>query len=164
MTTVQQAIAACDVVQAYLREQTGQSPQPTPTPTPEPTPQPPVGNASVVALDWQNPQRVFSNAPVIALEFTTGSTDTHGRTVRISGAEYNDGPSDMTAVISETAGDFDHPIGPQIGPSKSMTAQFYVGSPGTYYPTLQPNTRYYVNVKNDEGRNKFFDLSRGNFA
>lgn len=168
MTTLQQAQAACDVVDAYLREQAGHPPTQPPThpptePPANPPTQPPAG-VTEIALDWANPQRVYTNATNIALVFTTGSTDTQGQTCGIAGAEYNDAPSDMYAVLAEVSGDFDNPIGPVMGPSKSMTARFYVGSPGVYYPTLKKNTRHCVNVKNEEGRNKFFDLSRGNFT
>ncbi len=119
-------------------------------------------------MGWGNNRVIVPGLPV-SLSFTTGNTSSGASLPFVSGAEYGSAPSPMYAVLSETAGDFDHPVGGPMGtigsvsgPSNSITLRFALGT-GTngYYPTLKLNTTYYVNVRDAEGTagQRFFDLS-----
>lgn len=124
----------------------------------------------VIVMDWANPQRKFTadfggfNAnDALVVQFTTGSVKSDdpkfsGRTFYpyVSIGEYVDGGGPRQATLSATACDFSTQLatGANVGLADnpiSVIINFVVGSGetyGGYYPTLKPNTTYYVNVKN----------------
>lgn len=136
----------------------------SPTPPTPPTPTPPTpgvisctgfSNTVVTDLNWQNPTRQYSPMGIntaVVVRFTTGSVSSTTSLPRIAGAEYNSSPSSRLARLSATPCDFSTgtPAGVNIGPTNSVTAQFAI-SPGSgynFYGILNPNTTYYLNVKN----------------
>lgn len=133
----------------------------------------PSGDWTTIPLDWANPQRVHTlnygggNAgDVIVLPFTTPNVDSGATLCKIDGSE-NDGyaAGDMYAVLSETPGDFEHPLAVS-GPSKSITIDFALGNGDTYgyAGRCEKNKTYYVNVRNMQGGHKSFYLHRANLV
>lgn len=135
---------------------------PTPPTPPGPIPPSPPGVISctgfnrtvVVDLTWATPTRQYSSMGVndaVVVRFTTGSVSTTTSLPRIAGAEYNSAPSTRIARLSATPCDFStQPAAGANIEGNSITAVFAIapGSGFNYYPILQTNTTYYLNVKN----------------
>jgi len=112
----------------------------------------------VMSMDWAAPTRLYTASfnnmhydDAVVVRFTTGNVETTNSLPRIAGAEYQSQPSARVAALSATPCDFDpqQTVG-AYGQSVSVTMVFAI-SPGTgfgYYPVLQKNTTYYLNIKN----------------
>jgi hypothetical protein len=117
-------------------------------------------NTRVLTLNWAAPSRLytanlglFTANDALVVKFTTGNNPTTTSLPRIAAAEYQSSPSTRHAVLSSTPCDFN----PQaaagasvVGSSITMIFAIEPGSGFGYYPVLQPNTTYYVNIKNVE--------------
>jgi len=115
----------------------------------------------IIQMDWANPQRMYTtNAggfgadDVIVVRFTTGNVSSDASLPRLASAEYNSSPSSRDATLSSLMCDF----APQATPGatiigNSITAVFAIGTGSGfgYYPVLQTNTTYYLNMKNSAG-------------
>lgn len=110
----------------------------------------------ILTLNWASPVRVFTGHmgpnDMVLVQFTTGNVPTTTSLVTVSGAEWNSPPSSRVATLTTTPCNFStqSPPGANIGPSTSVTSKFAI-TPGTgysYYPILNTNTTYYLNVKN----------------
>lgn len=115
----------------------------------------------IIPIDWNNPQRTFTAnfggfgiLDIVVVKFTVGNISSTSSLPRMTSAEYNSPPSSRTAVLSATPCDFSTQSTPGatiIG--NSITAVFATGtgSGGGYYPVLQLNHEYYLNMKNNPG-------------
>jgi hypothetical protein len=115
-------------------------------------------NTRLIVMDWNNPTRMltrnfggFNANDVIVVQFTTGSLSTTNNLPHITAVEYGSSPSSRQGVLSATPCDFSpQPVIGATSYGNTITSLFAIGS-GTgfgYYPVLQPNTTYYVNIKN----------------
>ncbi len=137
-------------------------PPPTTTPPTEPPPTttPPAGyTIKDVEIPWHNPTRQYTKdhggfgpSDIFAYSFVTGTAYSDPNNLpKLSGAEYGAGAVTRVWALSDTRGNF-APLGGCFyasGKSQAVTAPFSVGVdpyPGMY-PSLKPNTRYYLNVK-----------------
>jgi hypothetical protein len=115
----------------------------------------------IIPIDWSTPVRKYTEqhggfgvSDIIIVKFTTGNVSTGSSLPRLTAAEYNSPPSSRTAVLSAIPCDFSvqsTPGATNIG--NSITAVFALGT-GTgfgYYPVLQLNKEYYLNMKNNPG-------------
>lgn len=121
---------------------------------------PPAGTR-IVDLQWDaSPGNVridtrnlggFHNE-VIAVRFTTPNA-VSGARAKISGIESNASCSIFrTACLSESPGDFDHPVSPytrSVGTGFNFV--YGVGTSASYTANLRPGTTYYLNIKNVDG-------------
>jgi hypothetical protein len=111
-----------------------------------------------MVMSWQTPTRLYtSNAGgfakngAVVVAFTTGSVSSTTSLPRIAAAEYQSPPSSRIATLSSKPCDF----GPQptpgaAGEGNSVTMVFALGTGSGYgyYPVLQLNTTYFLNMKN----------------
>lgn len=118
-------------------------------------------NTIVLTPNWANPVRLYTGVggvptfgpnDALVIQFTTGNVSTTTSLVRVASAEYNSPPSARVAKLSATPCDFNAQSAPGANmQGNSITASFAI-TPGTgysYYPVLNRNTTYYVNLKND---------------
>lgn len=117
-------------------------------------------NTFVVDLNWASPTRQYATGvaanDIIVVRFTTGNVATSNNLPHVTGVEYSAAPYSRTAYLSATpcalTNGFGAPgAGPMIG--TTVTSLFAI-SPGfgfNYYPILQKNTTYYVNIRNTAG-------------
>jgi len=117
----------------------------------------------VIDLSWSSPQRMYTRDvggfglnDVLVIRFTTGTMATAENLPRISAAEYRSAPHWRIAALSEKPCDF----GPQPTPGAtitgtSVTAVFALGdgSGFDYYPILETNRTYYLNIRNSPDSN-----------
>lgn len=113
---------------------------------------------ALLTMDWNHPARLytrdvggFTPRGVVVVQFTTGSVSSTNMLPRIAAAEFSSSPSSRIATLSPTPCDF----GPQAalgaaGEGNSVTMVFALGTGSGYgyYPVLQLNTTYYLNIKN----------------
>ncbi|MEP7206593.1 MAG: hypothetical protein ABI920_06620 [Casimicrobiaceae bacterium] len=86
----------------------------------------------------------FTNTSIAVVTFTTGANTGSGS---VSFAEFASGPVDRTASLSTSPCTFDtQAITTRYGTGNTIT--FQVGGTNSRKPVLQPNTTYYMNVKN----------------
>lgn len=94
--------------------------------------------------------RTMSRGQAYIYSFTTGGP-VPGKLASIGIAEYGGSTPARTIVVSDKPCDFllTTPKNPyDVG--KQATVYFSVGAPNIYgYPTLQANTRYFLNIKNE---------------
>lgn len=148
-----------------------QQPPAPPVITPPPaTPVP--GNVKIIDVAWDRPTRQYTSSvggfgpdDIIAARFTTGNVSTSGSLPRIAAAEYQGPPLPRKACLSKIPGDFANPIlnrfGRGVEEGQSVTFPFALGTGfDAYYPTLDLNTTYYLNMSNEGGQagDMFIDL------
>lgn len=118
-------------------------------------------NTRVINIPWGNPVRVYTRDyggfgvnDIIVAKMHVGNISTGSSLPRLTAAEYQSSPSSRTAVLSATPCD----LGPQPTPGatnigNSITAVFATGTGSGYgyYPVLNLNTDYYLNMKNNTG-------------
>ncbi len=114
------------------------------------TPNP--SGVQIVEMDWNNPQRLIVGmdaATVVAVRFTTGPNPSPPNNLpHLVAAEYGTSPRNRIATLTTLPGAFWLSLLPPIDAS-TVTAPFSVGPNDThYYPALEPNTTYYLNIKN----------------
>ena len=155
---LQDAIAACDSLGAFLRAQAGQ-PQP-PSTQPQPptpiTPTPPtvtqnnariidpiVGQLNVVPM---SPDDVLAVRLVMPNHAST-------QTASISAVEYQSSPSMRIFCLSETPGDFSKPVSPTGASGKAIDVTVYFSVLPSivnwFSPSLEQGKTYFLNMKND---------------
>lgn len=111
-----------------------------------------------LTLDWQDATRLytkdyggFGSNDALVVSFTTGSVSSGGSLPRIASAEYNSPPSGRIAYLSSKPCDFtpQTAFGANMN-GNSITAVFALGTGSGfgYYPVLELNTTYYLNIKN----------------
>jgi hypothetical protein len=114
----------------------------------------------VIDVDWSPPSTRqytashggFGPADIMVVRFKTGSVSSGLSLPRIAAAEYQSSPSSRIAAISDTPCSFSPLQGSlgSYGEGNTVTMVFATGT-GTgfgYYPALELNKTYYVNVKN----------------
>jgi len=116
-------------------------------------------NTRVIPLSWTNPVRQYTSSyggfgvnDAVVVEFTTGNLSSSSSLPHIVAVEFQSSPSSRIATLSKTPCDF----GPQAMPGAStegytVTMAFALGTGYNwgYYPLLELNTKYYVNIKNN---------------
>lgn len=111
---------------------------------------------NLVTMNWASPSRLapitMGANDIVIVQFTTGNVSTTTSLETLSGAEWSSPPSSRIATLSSTPCDFSAQTAPgaNIGPSNSITAKFGLGT-GTgfsYYPVLNLNSTFYLNIKN----------------
>jgi hypothetical protein len=120
----------------------------------------------VLDVDWNNEGRYFTYnaggfAPtdVLVVRFKTGSVPFGTASAKLAGAEYGSSPSQRIWTLSATPCDFTSTgkarLAYNLSGSTTITAWFGVGLTegvvDTYYPQLQVNKVYYLNIKNKDG-------------
>lgn len=127
---------------------------------PGPRPPPTCANFSrtiVLSVAWPLPATVLTGAmgpnDVAVVTFTTGAVASPNAYGNIVGAEYQSPPSQRVFALSTLPCDFSAGLAAgAAGTSNTATVNFTVGANGSgYYPALQPNTAYYLNVSNAHG-------------
>lgn len=121
----------------------------------------PVGDLQIVRIDWPTGPFNHQRVPMVgmtpyALEFMlpTGLPPSKLNRARIGTVYTSDGLSEQCmrrAVLSETAGDFDHPLSEgsdmRRGSVKTPRVPFSIAIPSSgYYPALTPGRMYYLNM------------------
>ncbi|MEO5699107.1 MAG: hypothetical protein ABIS17_04955 [Casimicrobiaceae bacterium] len=102
--------------------------------------------ASTSASVWSANFGSFSNTSIAVVTFTTGAASGSGS---VSFAEFAGGPVDRTASLSTTPCTFDTAaLTTRYG--TGQTISFQVGGSSSRRPVLQPNTTYYLNVRNQD--------------
>jgi hypothetical protein len=126
--------------------------------------------SKVIDVDWNAPGRYltadaggFAPTDVLVVRFKTGSVPFTSAYARFSGAEYSSSPSARQVTLSPTPCDFT--AQPSRGAynlsatgSNSITFYFSVGtteSSANYYPQLEVNKYYYLNIRNVPGSTCF---------
>jgi hypothetical protein len=117
-------------------------------------------NTIVIDQSWAAPSRKFTTGAgssfgsndAVVVRFTTGALTMPGKKGNITAAEYSTSPSARIATLSASACDFGNGIFPPASTQQGNTITQYFsvgGSPVSgYYPVLQPNTTYYLNIMN----------------
>lgn len=136
----------------------------TVTPPPVVVDPPPVtascaGFAQTIALtmNWNAPSTLFSGGmgpnDVLVVQFTTGPNANPNQYGNIVAAEYQSDPSARDFALSTARCDFGKTLGAgAASTSNTATATFSVGTNASgYYAALQPNTTYFLNVRNTAG-------------
>lgn len=116
-------------------------------------------STQVLDLNWAVPTRLvtsgFTLSDVLVVRFTTGSNNSSNNLPHITAVEYGGvGPAQRTGVLSATPCDFAHQATPgAIGVGNTITSTFAIGNGSGFgfYPVLQTNTTYYLNIKNNAG-------------
>ncbi len=89
------------------------------------------------------------------MQFTTGAGNSPANNLpKLVAAEYISAPSGRIATLSNQACDFGPGLamGGSVNGATTITMPFSVGPNNTgYYPSLAPNTTYYLNIKNSPG-------------
>lgn len=115
----------------------------------------------VLPVNWAAPVRMLTSAfggfgasDIVVVQFTTGDSASTGNLLKITGAEYQGPPIQRTAALSDipcdfTGGSLKAWWGSTTTGSTSVTVPFTIENPNNYgyYPILQRNTTYYLNVK-----------------
>ena len=134
---------------------------PTPPQVPPTPPAPPAGGpvppGSVnVIIPWapgttRGYTGPIDSTAIICVQFTTGPSPSAANNLpHIVGAEYQAPPRTRIAVLSATPGDFGpQPMAGASSNGNTVQVPFTVANPNNfgYYPVLEPNTTYYLNVK-----------------
>jgi len=88
------------------------------------------------------------------VQFTTGNFDSGSNLLKMAGAEWQDPPTQRTAALSNlpcdfTGGSLSSYFATTTTGSTTVTIPFTVNNPNNFgfYPILQKNTTYYLNVK-----------------
>jgi hypothetical protein len=121
-----------------------------------------VSSTRVLVVDWNSPTRVltaqaggFGANDAVVVQFTTGSNNSPSNNLpKLVMAEYVSAPSGRIATLSNQPCDFGSGLamGASVNGPTTVTMPFSVGPNNTgYYPSLAPNTTYYLNVKNAPG-------------
>lgn len=133
------------------------------------------GKTLLMVENWANPVRLytqdyggFNSNDILVVQFTTGNGQSQtGNLPRLAGAEWQSGAADRVWALSATPCSFTPlPYFAASGTSSAVTVPFTVINPNNfgYYPILQGNTTYYLNIKNAAGSgctstcNMFMDL------
>jgi hypothetical protein len=121
------------------------------------------GFAETIVLDlaWGTPNsggvraitKGFGNNDIVVARFTTPNTTAANVFASIAAAEYIDQQHQRTATLSRTPCDFPYPnpvgrLATTTQATSSVAFTYAVGGSSTYYAILQPNTTYYLNIKN----------------
>lgn len=114
-------------------------------------------------IDWNAPARLFTTSgggfdanDIVVVRFTTGSIASSNNLPHLVAVEYGASPFPRTAYLSGTPCALTNLFGvPGAGPmvGNSITSLFAI-APGfgfSYYPILQKNTTYYLNMVNNGG-------------
>jgi len=114
-------------------------------------------NTRVLDIDWNNPQTVLSASQggmgpndAVVVRFTVPATAANSVSAgRILTAEYQADLSDKIGALSTTACDFSPSLAPgAMGQGTTVTENFFIGGNNGYYPSLQPGSTYFFNIRN----------------
>lgn len=116
------------------------------------------GNTIVLTENWASPGRLVATGmgpkdAVVVVMKTGNSASPSNNLPRISAFEYGTTPSTRIAVLSPKPCDWSaQPMSAATTSGTTVTVPFTVANPGSsfgFYPTLDLNTTYYYNIKND---------------
>jgi hypothetical protein len=110
-------------------------------------------------MNWANPARMYTSSvsgfgpnDIVVVAFTTGSVASPNNSLpRLVAAEYQSPPSTRIANLSATPCDFGAQLTQGATTSgTTVTVPFTVANSNNYgyYPILNTNTTYYLNIKN----------------
>ncbi|MDQ6621142.1 MAG: hypothetical protein M3Z31_15845 [Pseudomonadota bacterium] len=103
--------------------------------------------SGVTTRSLSNSVTTFGDKVALVVKFTTGSKPGFGR---ITGAEWGSSPTPKTAVLSASPCDFGQQASLYaLQTGVTVSINFSVGPNSWGYPALDPNTTYYLNVKNE---------------
>jgi hypothetical protein len=110
-------------------------------------------NVQTIEMAWGSGRYFtskFGATGVAVFHFRTPGSTSPGNNGRLAGAENGGGPKLRHAVLSDTPCDFNHAFLPyNYADTTTVSIYYLVGGTSKSVPVLQPNTDYYLNVKND---------------
>jgi hypothetical protein len=110
-------------------------------------------NVQTIEMAWGSGRYFtskFGATSVAVFHFRTPASTSPGNNGRLAGAENGGGPKLRHGVLSAAPCDFNHAFLPyNYADTTTVSIYYLVGGTSRSVPVLQPNTDYYLNVKND---------------